>query len=224
MLLHRLRAALKAAADPAKAPQMTAYMKNIQPYHGVTAPVQRQVFREVFKDVTFADAAAWRTTVLHIWRNAKFREERYAVMALCHGGRVAAFQTMEALPVYEELIVTGAWWDVVDHIASNFIGGLLKKHPKPMTHKMLLWSKSDDMWKRRTSILCQLKFNENTDLDLLYACIEPSIESKEFFLRKAIGWALRQHAKSDPNEIRRYVRANETRLSGLSKREALKNL
>ena len=80
------------------------------------------------------------------------------------------------------------------------------------------------MWKRRTAILSQLTFKKDTDLKLLYDCIEPSIESKEFFLRKAIGWALRQYAWTDPKEIQRYVRVNETRLSPLSRREALKNL
>ncbi len=76
----------------------------------------------------------------------------------------------------------------------------------------------------RTSLICQLTFKEKTDLALLYACIEPSLGSKEFFLRKAIGWALRQHAWTDPKEVARYVKANESRLSPLSRREALKNI
>jgi 3-methyladenine DNA glycosylase AlkD len=80
------------------------------------------------------------------------------------------------------------------------------------------------MWKRRASILCQLGYKRETDLGLLYACIEPSLSSKEFFLRKAIGWALRQYAWTDPREVRRYVKANRERLSGLSIREAMKNI
>jgi len=87
-----------------------------------------------------------------------------------------------------------------------------------------VWSRSENMWKRRTSILCQLGFKQDTDLRLLYTCIKPSLDSKEFFLRKAIGWALRQYAWTDPAEIRRYARANEAQLSRLSKREALKNI
>jgi len=79
------------------------------------------------------------------------------------------------------------------------------------------------MWKRRTSIICQARSRAATDVELLYACIEPSIASREFFLRKAIGWALREYAHVDPSEIARYVRKNESRLSGLSKREALKH-
>jgi 3-methyladenine DNA glycosylase AlkD len=93
-----------------------------------------------------------------------------------------------------------------------------------MRRRMLSWSTSTDLWKRRTSILCQLGFKAETDLDLLYACIEPSLGSPEFFLRKAIGWALRQYAWTDDAEVKRYVRLHRARLSALSYREALKNI
>jgi 3-methyladenine DNA glycosylase AlkD len=93
-----------------------------------------------------------------------------------------------------------------------------------MRREMLAWSRSDDLWKRRSAILCQLTFKKDTDLDLLYAVIEPALDSREFFLRKAIGWALRQYAWTDPKEVRRYVRDHEKELSPLSKREALKNI
>jgi 3-methyladenine DNA glycosylase AlkD len=133
------------------------------------------------------------------------------------------WQTMRALPMYEEMIVEGAWWDYVDAIASNRLGPILRNEPKPMRRAMLAWSRGADLWKRRAAILCQLRFKEETDLGLLYACIEPSLESREFFLRKGIGWALRQYAWTDPAEIARYVRENGHRMSGLTKREALKN-
>jgi 3-methyladenine DNA glycosylase AlkD len=160
---------------------------------------------------------------LYLWRNARFREERYAAIALTRQRRFAAYQTMDALPMYEEMIVTGAWWDFVDTIAAHGLGGLLRTNKLPMSRTMLRCSRSPDMWKRRTSILCQLTFKKDTDLKLLYACIEPSIDSTEFFLRKAIGWALRQYAWTNPDEVRRYVQKNAARLSPLSRREALKN-
>jgi len=128
------------------------------------------------------------------------------------------------LPMYEEMIVAGAWWDYVDPIASARLGPLLRLFPAPMRKKMLQWSRSPNLWKRRSAILCQLSFKTETDLDLLYAATEPSLASEEFFLQKAIGWALRQYAWTDPREVRRYVRANAARLSALSKREALKNI
>ena len=122
------------------------------------------------------------------------------------------------------MITSGAWWDYVDEIASNRIGPLLEAFPKPMKKSMRAWSTSEDMWKRRVSILCQLDFGAKTDVELLYACITPSIASKEFFLRKAIGWALRQYARTDPAAVKRFVRAHDKQLSGLSKREALKHV
>ena len=223
-LLKDLRKALRKVADPAKAPAMQAYMKSAMPYHGVPTPLFRQVCREVFSEVSFDNASQWREQVLALWRNARFREERYAALFLSSDKRAREFQTPAAVKVYEEFITTGAWWDYVDTIASNILGPILTRYPTPMRRKMLAWSECDDLWKRRSSIICQLGFKEKTDLELLYACIEPSLDSREFFLRKAIGWALRQYARTNPIEVRRYVQLYESRLSGLSRREALKHL
>jgi 3-methyladenine DNA glycosylase AlkD len=224
MLLPKLRKALRQAGDPAKAPVMQAYMKSAMPYHGVSVPLLRQVCKAIFTDVQFATASHWQAQVLDVWRNARFREERYAALYLAGEKRARAFQTPSAMTLYEELVVTGAWWDYVDDIASHRIGPILRDYPAPIRRKMLSWSKSTNLWKRRTAILCQLGFKADTDLELLYACIEPSLGSREFFLRKAIGWALRQYAWTDGAEIRKYVRQNRARLSPLSCREALKNV
>ena len=101
-----------------------------------------------------------------------------------------------------------------------------------MSKLMRRWSRDPHMWKRRSAILCQLGFKGDTDLKLLYDCIEPNLDdnhsgslvARECFIRKAIGWALRQYAWSNPREVKRYVKANTSRLSGLSVREALKNI
>ena len=203
---------------------MQAYMKSTMAYHGVPLPLLRRICKEQFARLEFENAADWQSQVLDLWRNAGFREERYAAIQLSAHEQARPYQTPAALKLYEELIVTGAWWDYVDEIASHRIGPILRDHPAPLRRKMLSWSKSADLWKRRTSIICQLGFKQETDLELLYDCIEPSLGSREFFLQKAIGWALRQHAWTDPAEVRRYVRLNNGRLSALSRREALKNL
>ncbi len=223
-MLPGLRKALREAGDPLKATAMQAYMKSAMPYHGIPAPVLRQVFATMFADVEFASSSQWQTQVLELWRNARFREERYAAMHLAGHKRAQSFQGPGAMKLYEEMIVTGAWWDYVDDIAAHRVGPILRDYPRTMRRRMLAWSRSKDMWKRRTSIICQLGFKEQTDLELLYACIEPSLDSREFFLRKAIGWALRQYAWTDPAAIRRYVRTHRDRLSPLSCREALKNI
>ena len=200
-------------------------MKSAMPFIGVAATPMRKACREVFSQYPLANAQEWQQAVLGIWRRAKYREERYAAIELTGYKPYRAWQSPATLPMYEEMIVTGAWWDYVDVIAAHRVGEyLLGDFPKEMKREMRRWSTGDDMWKRRTSILCQLTFKRETDLDLLYECIRPSLSSKEFFLRKAIGWALRQYAWTDPREVKRYVREHDAELSALSKREALKNL
>ena len=203
---------------------MQKYMKSTMPYHGVQTALLEKTCKQLFCDLDLVSAEVWRDYVLGLWRGAKYREERYAAILLSGDKRAPAFQNPAAMGMYEEIIVTGAWWDYVDVIASRRVGPILKTHAAPMRKMMLAWSKSENLWKRRTSILCQLGFKKETDLDLLYACIEPSIDSGEFFLRKAIGWALRQYAWTDPAEVKRYLRRKEKRLSPLTKREALKNI
>jgi 3-methyladenine DNA glycosylase AlkD len=224
VLLSKLRKALQQVGDPARAPAMQAYMKSVMPYHGVPTPLLRHVCKTTFADVQFSSASTWRVQVLDLWRQARFREERYAALYLAGDKRARPLQTLSAMKMYEELIVTGAWWDYVDDIASHRIGPILRDYPVPMRRKMLSWSKLSNLWKQRAAILCQLGFKADTDLGLLYACIEPSLGSREFFLQKAIGWALRQYAWTDGAEVKRYVRLNRTRLSPLSCREALKNI
>jgi 3-methyladenine DNA glycosylase AlkD len=223
-LARTLLSALERVAEPARAAPMQAYARSTMPYLGVTAVPLRKVCREAFADVDFPAAPAWRRAALSLWRSARFREERYCAIELTGVRRFDRFQDLAALPMYEEMVVTGAWWDYVDAIAGHRLGPLLRRFPREMRKEMLAWSRSGDLWKRRSAILCQLTFKQDTDLDLLYAVIEPALDSKEFFLRKAIGWALRQHAWTDPKEVRRYVRAHEQTLSPLSRREALKNV
>ncbi len=224
-LLDRLRAELRRVAEPDRAAGMQAYMKSTMPFHGVSATAMRAAAKQTFADLELADREAWQRDVLAIWRGARFREERYGAIELTGLKAARAFHSPDAMPMYEELITGGAWWDYVDVIASNRVGDLiLRRHPAPMRKLMLGWSRDADMWKRRTSIICQLRFGADTDVGLLYACIKPSMSSKEFFLRKAIGWALRQMARHDPAEVQRWVTAHKSELSPLSIREALKHV
>jgi 3-methyladenine DNA glycosylase AlkD len=223
-LADTVRAKLNEVADPTRAAGMQAYMKSAMPYLGVSTVPLRQVCKSVFAGLTWPDGAAWQAEVLAIWRGARHREERYAAIELTGVRAAAPFQRIDVLPMYEEMIVDGAWWDHVDAIATQRFWPILQQDRAAMTAAMLAWSRSDDLWKRRSAIICQIKARAATDLDLLYACIAPAMDSKQFFLRKAIGWALRQYAWTDPDEVRRYVAANERRLSGLSRREALKNI
>lgn len=223
-LIQTLRSALKRAADPSKAPGMQAYMKSQMPYWGVQAGPLKQTIKPIMDAHPLQSAAALDATALALWSEATHREERYAAIALTGHKHYKRMQSMGRLPMYQRMIVQGAWWDYVDIIASSRLFVLHKNHPAPMKKKLLSWARGKDLWKRRSAIICQLKRKDDIDLELLYAAIEPSLGSKEFFLNKAIGWALREHAKTDPAEVRRYIKANRDDLSPLSKREALKNI
>ncbi|WP_083419123.1 DNA alkylation repair protein [Pseudofrankia sp. BMG5.36] len=223
-LVDAVRAALAAAADPAKAPGMQAYMKSSMPYLGVPKPPREQALRPALAAHRLETVTDWQTAVLRLWREAGFREERYAAIALTGHRPYLAYWTPDVLPLYQEMIVTGAWWDYVDEVASRRVGPLLAASPEILRPVMLRWSRDPDRWLRRTSIICQLGAKKSTDLDLLYACIEVNLDDPDFFLRKAIGWALRQYAWTDPDEVRRYVATRADRLSPLSRREALRNV
>lgn len=223
-LVLAIRGALREVADPRKAAPMQAYMKSAMPYLGVPAPQLRAACRAAFVRYPVADASAWQAAMRTLWRAAAFREERYAAIELAGHKPYHAFETLAVLPWYEEMITTGAWWDYVDALAIHRVGRLLRLHGPEVTRHMRAWAHDDDIWKRRTAILCQLSFKQATDVALLHTCIEPSIERPEFFLRKAIGWALREYSKTDPRAVIAYVRSHRRELSPLSKREALKVL
>ena len=224
VLAQRVRAGLEAVADPARAPAMQAYMKSTMPYLGVSAVPLRAACKALFADLQYETSVQWQADVLTLWRSAQYREERYAALALSGIRAARDFQRIDALAMYEEMIVTGAWWDFIDPIAGQRLAAILATEGPPMKQAMLDWASSDNMWKRRSAILCQLNCKGQTDLDLLYACIAPSLDSREFFLRKAIGWALRQYARTDAAEVARYVAALGDKLSPLSKREAIKHI
>ncbi|PZG37138.1 DNA alkylation repair protein [Spongiactinospora gelatinilytica] len=221
-LREAIRQALTVAAEPTKAEAMRAYMKSDMPFLGVQAVPRRAALKKVFARHRILAAPEWRKTSLAIWRAAEYREERYAAIELTGYRYYRPWQTLYTLPMYEEMIVTGAWWDYVDDLAVHRIGGLLAAFPDTMRPLMLDWSRADDLWKRRAAILSQNRFRHGTDLGLLYACIEPSLSDTDFFARKAIGWALREYAKVDPREVVRYV--EHKGISGLSRREALRNV
>ena len=223
-LINAIRTGLAEAADPERAPARQAYMKSAMPYRGVTSPVSRPIFKGAIEAHPLPDRAAWAGTVRRLFNEAAYREERYGAIALLDHRLHRAHRTLAALPLYEELIVGGAWWDIVDEVATGPLRELLAAHPAGMGPAMREWSVSPDLWKRRSSIICQVGRHRSIDLELLYACIEPNLADRDFFIRKAIGWALRDYAWVDPKEVVRYVELNAARLSGLSRREALKNV
>ena len=223
-LAAELTSAFQRGGDPQRARRQQAYMKSALPFHGVTVPRVRQLVAAILPRHPFADVEVWEAAILRLWRNATHREQRYAAIEVLLARRYSGWLTPPRWPLVEDLVVTGAWWDYVDAIAPNAVGAMLRTHPDETKPELLRWAECENVWKRRAAILAQLKCKDSTDEDLLRAVIEPSICKREFFLRKGIGWALRNYSYTRPTFVIDYVRDNAERLSPLTKREALKAL
>ncbi|MEY9213409.1 DNA alkylation repair protein [Thermobifida halotolerans] len=223
-LIAAVRDRLRGAADPVRAESMRRYFKSEMPFHGVPTADRRRLFVDIFATCPLGDFETWEDTVRTLWRVASHREERYAAVELTGYRRYAVHQVPEAVPLYEELIVAGAWWDYVDPIAINRIGPLLRAYPRELRPRVSGWALAGDRWLRRTAILCQLRSGEATDVDLLLDCVEPNLPHPDFFVRKAIGWALREYAKTDSGRVVKFVEEHRDQMSPLSLREALRNL
>ena len=223
-LIRAVHGELWLVREPGRAAGQQRYMKSNMPFMGVRVPVMRKTARAVFDRYPPTGAGEWRATILALWREATYREQRYAAVELAVHRSFSCWLNMESVPVLDELIVSGAWWDYVDRIAPAGIGHVLSAEPNPMGARLRGWARDENIWRRRVALLCQLGLKENTDLALLYDCIGACMGHREFFVQKAMGWALRDYARTDPDEVRRYVGANRSFLSNLTCREALKNL
>jgi 3-methyladenine DNA glycosylase AlkD len=221
--LEGLRAELAAAGDPVRAVQQQRYMRSAMPYHGLAAPELRALLRPHLAAFAPADRHEWEATVRTWWDGATHREELYAALSLARHRAARPWQDPSALELYRHLIVTGAWWDVVDVTAGHLVGGVLAGHAETAP-VLRTWAVDVDVWLRRTAVICQLGAGADTDLELLTFAIERNVDDPSFWLRKAIGWALRQYARTDPAWVRAYVDSLGDRLSGLSRREATKHL
>lgn len=198
-------------------------MKSEIPYFGLSVPRCRRIAHEILRDNPPQNSQAWVSSILQLWREATHREERYIAIELLLHKKFAHWLVPDQLPVVEEMVVTGAWWDYVDALAARGAGTLLVNDPVQTKRILFKWAKDQNFWKRRVAILAQLKSKTNTDVDLLSKCIKPSIGHSEFFLRKGIGRALREYSKTDPDWVKEFVEKHPD-LSGLSRREALKHL
>ena len=227
-LVDEIRRRIAEAGDPVRAPQMQAYMKSALPFRGVTSVPLRAITREVVAAHPLPDRMSWEAAVRELWDRAAYREERYAALAVAGHRLYRAHRDPAALDLYRHLVVTGAWWDLVDTIATHHVGEILERFPAEVTPVLRRWAVDDDLWLRRTAMLSQLARKADTDVDLLRLALEQNLEDslhgREFFIRKALGWALRQHARTDPDWVRAFVADHEDRLSGLARREALKHL
>lgn len=224
-LVAAIRDALATAANPERAAQQQAYLKSTMPCHGVGNPTVRMIVRNACERRPELTRDEWIAAIRSLWVAATHREERLAAIELADAKR--RWAGGDLMDLYESMAVTGAWWDLVDPLASHLVAEVLRREPEQAS-RIRAWAQADDLWLRRVAICCQLRFGTETDTDLLAEVIVANLFDTKFgtgfFIRKAIGWALREYAQVDPSWVRSFVDEHSNRLATLSRREALKHL
>ncbi|OCT10521.1 DNA alkylation repair protein [Paenibacillus pectinilyticus] len=208
---------LRAHADVANASSMEAYMKNYFPLLGIRNPARVALTKQFTKEHGIPKGEEAVQVAQELWA---LPEREFAYTAIMMLLQVRKTVKAEHIDLLEHFIVTNSWWDSVDTIADHLIGYHFQRFPELIPAYVAKWLASDNMWLQRTAILFQLKYKKKTDVTLLFHCITVMADSKEFFIRKAIGWALREYSKTDAAAVQSFVASTE--LSPLSVREALK--
>ena len=219
-VLRRLVDVFAAAADPERAVAMRAYMREQFPFLGIPSPQRRALAREVLTGLARPTAEDLRRVALACWERPEREYQYFACdwlrrhVAVCPAGFVDTAR---------QLVTARSWWDTVDSLAAHLVGPLVRRHPE-LVSTMDDWVRDEDMWLARAAILHQLGYREATDADRLFSYCLLRAGHRDFFIRKAIGWALREYARTDPDRVRTFVRSHEGRLSPLSVREAVQHL
>ncbi|MDZ5471296.1 DNA alkylation repair protein [Bacillus sp. 31A1R] len=218
---EKLRQTYMLFANPANAVPMKKYMRDQFEFFGIKTPERRAILKDFVKEHGLPKKEEFHEVILELWAMPE-RELQIVAIGLIDFKQKKKELKDEFVPLLEKMITLKSWWDTVDHIASNHVGYLFNHYPAFIHTVGLKWRNSDNIWLRRTMILFQLKYKTNTDTELLAEIIVENLGSKEFFINKAIGWVLREYAKTNPFWVKEFVEKHP--LSLLSKREALKHI
>ncbi|MQY10595.1 hypothetical protein SRB5_07060 [Streptomyces sp. RB5] len=219
-VLARLTTVYAAAADPERAAATEAYLRGVVPCLGIPTPRRRELSRTVLEGTARPGEADATAIALRCW---ELPEREYHYFAVDYLRRYVKRLSSGFLPVARHLVRTHSWWDTVDALAAHVVGGLVAAD-RALAREMDRWIDDPDLWTARTALLHQLRFKADTDTERLFGyCLRQS-GHPDFFIRKAIGWCLREYAKTDPEAVALFVAEHRAELSPLSVREALKNL
>ena len=216
---RKIRTLLSGHADPVAAAPMKRYMRDQFEYLGIKSPKMSELLKGFYAAQGLPVAANLDEIVRDLWSLPQ-REYQYTATGLIR--RMEKQIPEDFIETVEYLLVTKSWWDTVDTLAGGTVGAHFKHYTRARWKYLARWRKSENFWLRRVTLLFQLNYKDETDFDLLRELIRENLGSKEFFINKAIGWALRQYARTDPEAVRRFVA--EMPLQPLSAREALKHL
>lgn len=218
--INTLELAFEKNSNVENAAAMSKYMKNNFPFFGIKTEERRRIFKEIWRENKKEVAENAREIALELYSKAQ-REFHYCGIEILIKELKGAYKK-EDIQLIEKLILNNSWWDSVDTIAKYILGEYLLEYPLEIKNVIKRFSNSDNMWLQRSGILFQIGYKQKTDPDLLFAeCLKHS-HSKEFFIQKAIGWALREYAKINPVAVTKFV--TENTLKSLSTKEALKNI
>lgn len=219
-IIEQIAAEFEHRANPQMAEKMAQYMRNLFPFYGIQKPDRVIALRPLMKELVKVSTMENIEVIAQTLWNKPQREFQYICIEYLE--KVLKHWQVGSIRFFENLIVTKSWWDSVDFIASHLVGKYFLQYGWELPDIIDEWNSSDNFWLNRTAIIFQLSYKEKTDIEILTKVIETHIESKEFFIQKAIGWALRQYAYTNPEFVVSFVQNHK--LAPLSKREALKNL
>jgi len=217
--LSLLKFHFESERDPVLAEPMANYMKNLFPFLGIKKPERTKLLRVFYGQTGILKEPFDPEWVRNLWEQEE-REYQYA--ALDYIERHLKKLDRSHISLLEWLITTKSWWDSVDTLATKSVGAVAQKSPEVIEEYLEGWAYGDHLWLRRTAILFQLKYKGETNESLLYRYIEQNADSKEFFIQKAIGWVLREYAKTNPDSVKQFIQSHT--LAPLSVREGSKYL
>ncbi len=219
LYVKQLELLFEASKHSNNAVRMKSYMRDQFEFYGIKSPLRKELLKQFLNNNGKPSIESLKEIVQLLWDN-KHREMQYLAMDIMQKYLNKLDESF--LPFLEKLILQKSWWDTVDWIAPNGFGRIFQKHPehlKPITER---WIQSDNIWLQRSSIIFQLKYREKTDFQLMFDYILLRADSKEFFVRKGSGWALRQYSKYDARTVIDFIKNHEHVLSKLTKKEGLK--
>ncbi|MBS4179557.1 DNA alkylation repair protein [Lederbergia citrea] len=205
--------------NPENAVAMERYMKGLFPFIGIRAPDRKRISADWLKSIGLIRSENLRPFITKLW---ELPEREYQYIALDYLIKKKKHLVEADIDLLEYLIVTKSWWDTVDLIASHLVGSLFLTYPHFIKERGEKWLHSENIWLKRTMLLFQLKYKEQTNEQLLFSYIEQTSHIKEFFIQKAIGWSLREYAKTNPDAVIHFIESHD--LSNLATREGLKHI